>query len=205
VRDRGAEMLRIGADREADPIRLARRHLDHAPTGRRHLDRDLGHAHLGQPLEPAREPVALDGVATQVRLQRRQMALEARDGIERLPDPLHRRVAATDAEHRASAALDLQRERRRRRHRRVARDGVRHSRPEADPRRRLRGQHELSPHLGCEVLAVGKDQAREAEILGHARVLRGALGLRNHREADVHGRSLVAGASSRRARGRSPA
>ena len=98
---------------------MARRRRDDARPGRGDLDRDfadLCESQLGlpfgaQPFEPARKPVALDGLTAQIRLQHREEALERRDGHRRLPDSLQRRVAAPDAANRPPAALDVQRQR----------------------------------------------------------------------------------------------
>ena len=77
----------------------------------------FGTLDVRQPLEPAREAVAVDGLAARgSACTVGEVALEARDRILRLADALHRRVAAADAEHGAPVALDLQRQRRRRGH-----------------------------------------------------------------------------------------
>src|SRR6185503_1256210 len=98
---------RIGTDGEADAVRSARRRRDHAPSGRCDFDGDLCDAHLVEPFEPTLEPVALDGIASEVGLHGLEIALEAGDRILRLPDALYRRVTAADTEHRPSTALDL--------------------------------------------------------------------------------------------------
>src|SRR5207244_11094903 len=105
----------------------------------RHL-RDVG---VLEPLEAAREAVAVDRLALQVGLHRRQVALEARHGILALADALHRGIAAADAEDRPAAALHLESERRGGRDGGGPRDRVGDARAETDARCGLRREHEL--------------------------------------------------------------
>ena len=186
VREDAPEVLRVRARREADGIGPACRHLDDLAARRGDLDRHLGDLRVLVPLEPAREPVAVHRLTREVGLHRRQVTLEARDRILAPADPLHRRVAASDAEDRPPAALHLERQRRRRRHRGVARDRVADPRSETDPLGRLRCEHELAPHLGREVLTVREEQGVEAERLEPPCGVGGSARAGDREDADVH-------------------
>ena len=182
------DVIRIGAHGEADAVGVARRDLDHPRARRGDLDRHLLDVRVLEPLEAALEAVTIDGVTPEVGLHRRDIPGEARHRILRLADALHRGIAAADAEHGPAGALDPEGQRRRRRHGRVARDRVGHAGTEPDARRRPRGQHELPPHLGRQVLAVGNDEAGEAEVLDHAGDSFHPPRPGDHQEADVHRR-----------------
>src|SRR5438552_11019304 len=175
----------VGADGEADRVGVPGGDLDDAWARRRDLDRDLRRLHALEPLEAAREAVAVDHLAAEVSLHGGEVALEGRDPVLALADALHRGVAATDAENGAAPALRLEGERGRRRHGRIARDRVRDAGAQADARGRLRRKHELAPDLWREVLAVGEEDGVEAELLQQARGPRRPPRFR-HRE-DAHG------------------
>jgi hypothetical protein len=84
------------------------------------------------------------------------------------------RVAAAEAEDRAAATFELQGRRRRRRHGDVAGHGIGDARADADACRCLRGQRQLLPHLGREILTVGQQQRRKSQCLEGTRELGGA-------------------------------
>jgi hypothetical protein len=94
-------------------------------------------------------------------------------------DLRERRVDAADPDERAAAALDLERERRAGRERRVARHRVRDARAEPDPRARAGGEQQLAPRLGSDVLRVAG--ALEAGRLG-ARAISCARPARRHQQ-----------------------
>ena len=56
----------------------------------------------------------------------------------------------------------------------MARQRVRDPGAERDPPRRRRGQRELDPHVGVQVLAIGDEQAVEVPLLGLPRQHGGA-------------------------------
>ncbi len=184
-------MIGIGADGEGDAIGLSRRDLDHARTGGGDLDRNFGEALGAVPFEPAREAVAIDGAAAQIRLQGGEIALELGDPCRRSSDALHRGIAAPDSQDGTPVALDLQRQGGRRGHRRIARDRIGDAGAEMDRRGSRGGEHELPPHLRAEILAVGKENAREAHTLGEACDLGGATRIRGEDDTDLHATLLL--------------
>jgi len=188
--ERACEHLRVRAEAEDDAVGDARRELEHARPRRRDLD---GHAREPgrDPLDAARGAAALHRLAAEVRAQVEDIALERHDALGRPADLRERRVAAADAAEGAAAALDLERQRRGRGERGVARDGVRDARAEPDPRARARGEQELPPRFGPEVLRVAEGEVREARRLGATHRLARAAGEAQHQQPDVHARPTL--------------
>jgi hypothetical protein len=67
--ERPREVAGIGADGEADALGMARRERDHLGAGGGDLERHLRRLRRAQPLEPAREAVAIDLGAAEIALQ----------------------------------------------------------------------------------------------------------------------------------------
>jgi hypothetical protein len=85
------------------------------------------------------------------------------DGLA--PELRERGVAATNAQHRPSAALSLQRRGRRGRHGRMAGRRIRDAGAEQDPLSRRGCERQLDPDVGVQALAVRHHHAVVAELL----------------------------------------
>jgi hypothetical protein len=192
--DRPLHALRRRADREVDLVGHERGLRDHAGAAGRDLEARLADLRVPPPAQlaprgPSAEVQRLRRLDALVELGAEGHLLEAEVGLHLLavrdepadrdrrePDVGEGRVAAPDAERRASARLHLDRRDGPGRHGGVAGEGVRHAGLHEQPLGRLRRERQLDVGVARQVLRVRHPDAVPPVLLDRARLRRALPG-----------------------------